>query len=62
MTAATLALHETDMTSQIPKWHEYSYDGASHSSIGDGGSDMYDEGNMVSEQLHGVDVVCSTVK
>lgn len=30
------------------KWHAYVYDGASSSSIGDGGSDMYDDGNKVS--------------
>ena len=33
---------------QIANWHAYSYDGESLSNIGDGGNDMYDNGNRVS--------------
>ena len=44
-------LTSDEITSKIPFWHNYRYDGGSGgiSMIRDGGGDMYDGGNKVSE-------------
>ena len=43
---------DANVTSQIPHFFHYKYDGSSsfHNAIDDGGSDMYDGGNMVNEK------------
>lgn len=53
MMSATLSLQPAGgslagIALQIANWHAYSYDGESLSNIGDGGNDMYDNGNRVS--------------
>ena len=37
----------TSITDVIPDWYEYDYDGDDLTSIGDGGIDMFDDGNRV---------------